>query len=279
MTIIEKKTLDEERALYGSRELIVRDCRFEGAADGESAFKECADIVAEKCRFDLRYPFWHNVGLVINSSEMTENCRAALWYSRGIAINDTAMHGIKAFRECSDIKINNCEVISPEFGWFCSDILMSNTSVESEYFMMGSQRLDLNNVTFHGKYSFQYIEDSVFDNCVFDTKDAFWHSKNVTVKNSVIRGEYLAWYSESLTLINCKISGTQPFCYCENLTLVDCEMTDTDLAFEKSSVTATITTPVISIKNPKSGTITVPSVGEIISDDAKSDAKIIIREC
>ena len=93
----------------------------------------------------------------------------------------------------------------------------------------------------------------------------------------MIKGEYLAWYSNGLTLINCKIMGTQPFCYCRNLKLIDCEMIDTDLCFEKSQVEATITTPVISIKNPISGQIVAPEVGEIIRDEEEAKAKIVIR--
>ena len=37
--IIENQTFDEERALYGEKDLIVRSCRFGGPADGESAFR------------------------------------------------------------------------------------------------------------------------------------------------------------------------------------------------------------------------------------------------
>ena len=94
--------------------------------------------------------------------------------------------------------------------------------------------------------------------------------------DSVVKGEYLAWYSEGLTLINCRIKGTQPFCYCSNLRLVNCSMEDTDLAFEKSTVDAEITTPVISIKNPRGGVIRVPAVSEIIMDDKEAEGKIEI---
>ena len=97
------------------------------------------------------------------------------------------------------------------------------------------------------------------------------------VKNSVIKGEYLAWYCENVTFIDCVISGTQPFCYSRNLKLINCSMTDTDLAFEKSDVEAEITTPVISIKNPRSGVITVPSVGELIMDDPEAKGQVIIK--
>ena len=90
-------------------------------------------------------------------------------------------------------------------------------------------------------------------------------------------GEYLAWYANGLTFENCKIIGTQPLCYCKNLKLIDCEMIETDLCFEKSEVEARITTPVLSIKNPLSGTIVVPEAGEIIMDDenAKGEVRIV----
>ena len=143
---------------------------------------------------------------------------------------------------------------------------MEDCDAESEYFMMRSTGLHFRNVRMKGKYSFQYIEDSVFENCIFDTKDAFWHAKNVVIRDSVVKGEYLAWYCENVTFENCKIIGTQPLCYCKGLRLVGCEMIDCDLAFERSEVQATITTPVISIKNPLSGCITVPAVGEVIRD-------------
>lgn len=42
--IIENQTFDEERALYGLKDLTVKNCRFDGPADGESAFKECRNI-------------------------------------------------------------------------------------------------------------------------------------------------------------------------------------------------------------------------------------------
>ena len=90
--VIAHQTFDEERALYGSHDLLVRDCSFDGPADGESAFKEGSQIQVERCFFNLRYPFWHDHGLKINGSEMTELCRAALWYSDHIEITGTNAH-------------------------------------------------------------------------------------------------------------------------------------------------------------------------------------------
>lgn len=278
MTTITNKTFDEERTLYAVQDILVKDCAFDGPADGESAFKEGRGIAVDHCFFNLRYPFWHDTGLKIANSEMTEFCRAALWYSENVEINDTKLHGIKALRECANIKMRGCDIISPEFGWSVRGITMKNCTAESEYFMMRSERLNFRDVRFKGKYSFQYITDSVFENCVFDTKDAFWHGKNIIVRNSVVKGEYLAWYSENITFENCKIIGTQPLCYCKNLKLINCEMIDTDLSFERSEVEATLTTPIVSIKNPLSGHIYVPEVGEIIMDIDGAEGEIIIEK-
>lgn len=276
MKVIENQNFDMERALYGSEGVLIKNCSFDGSADGESALKEGKEIEAVRCFFNLRYPFWHDRGLTITDSELTELCRAALWYSTDIEITDTKLHGIKALRECSDVVIKNCDIISPEFGWSVRGIRMEDTAAVSEYFMMRSENLTFRGVNFKGKYSFQYIKNAVFENCVFDTKDAFWHGENITVRNSVVKGEYLAWYSEGLTLINCKIIGTQPLCYCKNLKLIDCEMVDTDLAFEKSEVEAVITTKIDSIKNPLSGRIWAAEVGELIMDDGDAKGEVVI---
>lgn len=277
MNIIENKVFDEERALYESKDLKLVNCGFHGKADGESALKESSNIIADHCFCDLRYPFWHNHSLKISNSEMTANCRAALWYSDNVIIANTSLHGIKAVRECENVTIEDCDISSPEFGWFSKKILMSNCRAESEYFLLRSRDITLKNVDFKGKYSFQYIENAVLENCIFDTKDAFWHAKNVVVRDSVVKGEYLGWYSDNLVFDNCKITGTQPLCYCEKLKLINCEMENTDLSFEKSDVTAEILTPIDSVKNPRSGRITAPEIGTVIRDDEESRCEIIIR--
>ena len=268
---------DEERALYGSNGVHVLNCHVAGPADGESFLKESRNIHVEKSDFHLRYPFWHNTHLKIEDSEMAKTCRAAIWYSEDISVTGTKMHGVKALRECKDITIRDCDINSPEFGWFVKHLNVRDCRIEGEYLLMRSRAIRFQNVEMKGKYSFQYIKNSEFEDCNFDTKDAFWHAKNIVVRNSVIKGEYLAWYSENIIFDNCTIIGTQPLCYCKGLVLKNCKMIDADLAFEKSIVAdATILTRVDSIKNPKSGFIHVSEVGEIIRTDPDSKAEILV---
>lgn len=276
MTIYHTQTFDEERALYASTDIQVFNCRFEGPQDGESALKECTNVQTENCTFALRYPLWHSRHIQMTHCQMTEMCRAALWYSSDIHILHSKLHGIKALRECAQVFMHHCSMISSEFGWFTKGIHMDTCSAAGEYFMLHSHQLEFQNVTLKGKYSFQYITDSTFEHCTFDTKDAFWHAKNITVKNCTLKGEYLAWYSEHVTFENCKIIGTQPFCYCKDLKLINCEMIETDLSFEKSQVQATLISPILSIKNPLSGYIQAPLVHELILDDPEAKCQIDI---
>ena len=277
MELVENKTFDQERALYGTRDLLVRHCQFDGPADGESALKECRDITVQDCFFNLRYPFWHDHKLTIAGCELTPLCRAALWYTEHAEIRDSKLHGIKAVRECGDIKISGCDILSPEFGWSTRGMQMADTHVESEYFMMRSDHVYLDKVDFKGKYSFQYVHEMVIENSMLDTKDAFWHAQNVVVRNSVVKGEYLGWYSDNVTFENCLIQGTQPLCYCTNLKLVNCRMGGCDLSFERSQVEATLSESPASIKNPLSGTITIPAETEVIRDIPGADGKIRVQ--
>ena len=278
MVIFDSGRFDEERAFYGEEKVIVRGISIDGPADGESAFKECRDVYASGCFFNLCYPFWHDKKVKICDSEMTEKCRAALWYSENIEITGTKLHGIKALRECSHVSISDSDIVSMEFGWMSRDVEISDTTAEGEYFMFRGDSLRFDNVTFKGKYSFQYVKDSIFEDCVFDTKDAFWHAENVLVRNCFVKGEYLAWYAKNITFENCKIIGTQPLCYCEGLKLINCQMEECDLAFEKSYVEATVTTNIDSIKNPSGGFIEAPSVGEMIIDDENALCELHIDD-
>ena len=264
MRTIKNERFDEERALYASRGLKIDGCRFEGPADGESALKECRDITAENCFFDLRYPMWHCEGLTVNGSVQTENCRAALWYDADVTLKNSTFNGIKAVRECRGVTMENCDANSPEFGWRSADITIKNSRITSQYAFFECKNIRADGLCLEGKYTFQYIENSTFANCRFKTKDAFWHAKNVTVYDSVLEGEYLAWYSEGLTLVRCRIKGTQPLCYCKGLKLVDCTTEDCDLAFEYSDVQAEIRGGIVSVKNPESGKICADEIGELI---------------
>jgi hypothetical protein len=61
--------------------------------------------------------------------------------------------------------------------------------------------------------------------------------------------------------------------------MIDCEMgNECDLAFEDSNLQATIKSSIVSVKNPRSGSIKALSIGEVILDKnlrAPGDCKIV----
>ncbi len=276
---IKNREFEEERALYGVKDVVLEHCAFRGDADGESALKESCGVIAETCEFALRYPLWHAQNVCLSHVTMTETCRAPLWYDKDVCVRDSKLYGTKAVRECRNVLIENTDIRSEEFGWFSSDICVKNTAFEGMYAFLHAENLTAQNLNFTGKYSFQYLKNATFHHCTFKTKDAFWHAENVTVYDSVIEGEYLGWYAQGLRLVRCHIKGTQPLCYAKGLLLEDCTMEGCDLAFEKSDVDASLHGHVESIKAPASGRITVDSVGEILpeNDGTHGEAQILIR--
>ena len=275
-----RRVFPNERDLYGSNDLRLVECAFEGKEDGESALKESSNLELVRCNMALRYPLWHCEGVRLSDCHMEETCRAPIWYSKHFVIENSELLGVKALRECESVKISGGSIVSPEFGWRSRKISIGDCKIEGEYPFFEARDLSLSHVSLTGKYSFQYVENMTIDSCNFATKDAFWHTKNVTVRNSVISGEYLGWYSENLTFENCKISGTQPLCYCKGLRLINCELDGADFAFEYSQVEADLCGSLISVKNPLSGFVTADRIDEILlTADSKRpcNCKITVR--
>ena len=77
-----------ERPLFASHDLQLDNVVIHA---GESALKECSNIIAIGCRFEGKYPFWHVDGFTIKNSLFTEGGRAALWYSQNLVMTDTRL--------------------------------------------------------------------------------------------------------------------------------------------------------------------------------------------
>ena len=266
MELIKDKEVGGERPLFAARNLRLENVTVHA---GESALKCCANIVADGCTFEGKYPFWHVDGFRINRCLFTPGARAALWYSRNLVMTDTQVDAPKMFREMDGIVLRGVNIPDGlETLWHCRNVDIRDVRIEkADYLFMHSSDIRISEYRQQGNYSFQYCRNVEIRNAHIDSKDAFWGTENVTVYDSVLNGEYLGWHSRRLKLVRCRISGTQPLCYCRDLELEDCILApDCDLAFEDSEVKATIISPVTSIKNPLKGEIGAKGVGEVIVD-------------
>ena len=203
---------------------------------------------------------------------MDVTARSVIWYTHNITINDTLIEAPKTFRRSSFITLNNVNMPNAlETMWNCKNIVLNDVSVTGDYFAFGSENIEANNLVIDGNYSFDGGKNITIRNSKLISKDAFWNCENVIVYDSVIVGEYLGWNSKNVTFINCEIESLQGLCYMDNLKMVNCKLINTTLAFEYSTVDATIEGCVDSIKNPSSGVIKVDSVKELILEEEYID--------
>lgn len=281
MEIIKDKEFGGERPLFGSRDLTLENVTIHA---GESALKQCRNIRAVNCRFEGKYPFWHVDGFVVDKCLFTPGARAALWYSRDLIMTDTLVEAPKMFREMEHLTLRNVTLPdAQETLWHCRDVELRDVKVENaDYLFMHGADINIDRYEQHGNYSFQYCRNVIIRNAEIHSKDAFWNTEDVTIFDSSISGEYLGWHSRRLRLVNCHIAGTQPLCYCRDLILENCTFDpDCDLAFEDSTLKATVNSPITSVKNPRSGSIHARSIGEIITDShilLPADCKITTDE-
>ena len=99
MKQIKNTHYEGERPLFASHGLYLEEVTIHA---GESALKECSDIEAVNCRFEGKYPFWHNDGFVVKNCLFTEGARAALWYSRNLKMKDTLWKHRRCFAKWTE---------------------------------------------------------------------------------------------------------------------------------------------------------------------------------
>lgn len=279
MTTIKNQEFGGERPLYCQHDLVLEGVTIH---IGESSLKETANIVAHNCRFEGKYVFWECRGFEVDNCYFAESARSSLWYSENVKMTHCQVDAPKMFRRMKGIRLSHCTFPNAlETFWDCSDISIDNCTIkQADYLFMHCSDIDICDYRQDGNYSFQYARRVVIRNAVLNSKDSFWESEDCTIIDSEINGEYLGWYAKNLRLIRCHITGEQPLCYCENLYMEDCTMgNDANLAFEYSSIEATIKGDVVSVKNPSSGHIIVRGrIGELfIDENQKAPASCIIE--
>lgn len=261
--------LTGERALFQGNKLDIFDTIFD---DGESPLKESSDIALYGSMFKWKYPLWYSNNIYTENCSWFEMARAGVWYTNNMTIKNALIEAPKNFRRCDGLNFDNVTLTNAEETlWHCKNVTMSNVTAKGNYFAMNSENMRLDNFQLVGNYSFDGCKNLEIHNSKLMTKDAFWNTDHVTVYDSVISGEYLGWNAKNLTLINCTIESLQGMCYIDNLVMKNCKLINTTLAFEYSTVDATITGGINSVMNPTSGTITADYITELIMDKDKID--------
>ena len=235
-------------------------------------------LTLAKLYFYIDYAVRFFVGKKYNRLDMA---RAGVWYTDNISVEDCVIEAPKNFRRCDGVTLRNVSMSNAaETLWNCKNIKLDRVVAKGDYFAMNCENVEIDGLTLYGNYSFDGVKNMTVKNSKLLSKDAFWNSDNVTVYDSFISGEYLGWNAKNLTLVNCTVESLQGMCYIDDLVMKNCKLINTTLAFEYSTVQADISGSVNSVINPKGGTITAESIGELIMEKDKIDptlTKIICR--
>ena len=279
MEILSNGIFTGERALYAKKGIRVCDSVFE---DGESPLKECENIEVFSSAFRWKYPMWYSSDVLVENSTLEQSARSGIWYTRGITMRNCKIDAPKTFRKSEDIVLSDCRLENAlETLWSCKNVQIKNCRVIGDYFAMNCENFYGENIILDGNYFLDGAKNVVIKNSVLNSKDSFWNCENVEVYDSVIVGEYIGWNSKNVTFVNCKIESNQGFCYMEKLRLENCVLENTDLAFEFSTVDATVNSKIDSVKNVISGKIVAKEIGEIIMQEEfviTSKTEIIIKK-
>lgn len=281
MRTIKNQSFGGERPLFESHGLRLENVTI---TEGESGIKECSDIECDRCRFEGKYPLWHVDRSIVANCYFAPSSRSAIWYSNDMEMTDCVIDGPKFFREMRRLRL--CNVVinnADETFWNVDGLNIDNVELhEGTYPFMGSRNIRVDNLRSDSLYVFQYVRDVEIHHAHIVTKDAFWEVENVTIYDSYLDGEYLGWHSKNLRLVNCHIVGEQPLCYAHDLVLENCTFdSESDRAFEYSTLRADIRGNIKSVKNPASGIIVADGYGEIILDEnikGPADCQILTRE-
>lgn len=275
--MFKNQTFTGERALFQAQNVSLSHCTFE---DGESPLKESRQIQADNTRFAWRYPLWHDEHVSLSECFFTEDARAALWYTDHVSMKNCTVEAPKTIRRCQDLEITDTTFPAAlETLWFCQDVRLKNVSVTGDYFAMNCSDLEIDHLELNGKYSFDGTKNVVIRNSRLITKDAFWNSENITVYDSYIFAEYLGWNSKNLTFINCTIESNQGLCCVDHLVMRNCKTENTTLAFEYSTVDVELTSGIVSVFNPKSGSIKAPRIDTLILEEKQIHPEDTVIDC
>ncbi|MTV82274.1 DUF3737 family protein [Secundilactobacillus folii] len=270
MKEINQQVFEGERAQFKAHDLHFQNCTFQ---NGESPLKHSHDVTVDHNIFKWKYPLWYSDNVQVTNSTLKNGAHAGIWYTKHLTMDNVMIEDTKTFRHISDSKLSNITISNAgETLWWCQNVKLDHITATGDYFGKNCENITVDHLKLSGNYAFDGSKNIEVHNSTFETHDAFWNCENVTVYDSTLIGEYLAWNTKHIRFVNCWIESDQGLCYVDDLQMENCSLINTDLAFEYcSNINAQIVTKIDSVKNPISGVISAPAIGELIQDDPEID--------
>ncbi len=269
MKEIQNEHFSGERALYQANGLKISGTSF---GYGESPLKRSSYIKLSDSTFSSKFPLWHSEMIKLKNCMMTEDGRAAIWYSKEVGADDIIVEAPKCFRRCSGLSLRNVSFPNgDEVLWKCNNVRLDRVKVNGDYFAMDCDGMEISGLELTGGYAFDGVKNVTVRDSVINCRDAFWNCENVIIYNSTIKGKCFGWHSKNISLVNCTVESREGLCGIDNLMMKNCKMPNTSFAFEYSTINVDIVGNIDSVRNPRGGIIKADSIGVIILEQEKID--------
>ena len=117
-------------------------------------------------------------------------------------IIDGIEHGESAFKECTNITLEDTHIILNYCVWHCHNITLLKSII------------DVNS-----RASIWYCCNIEIVNCKLNGVKVCRNCTNLTLKDCIINSDEFAWKTEGVNVINCKINGVYPFLSSSNINI------------------------------------------------------------
>ena len=130
----------------------------------------------------------------------------AFYGSKNVHFKNVIIDGIEqgesAFKECSNITLEDTNIILKYCVWHCHNITLFKSIIDA-----------------NSRASIWYCSNIEIVNCKLNGIKGCRNCENLTLKDCVINSDDFGWKCEGVKVINCKISGVTPFLDSSNVTL------------------------------------------------------------
>lgn len=125
MKTIENQTFDMERALYASKNILLKErserLHFTNVQlNGKYSFQYIQDSVFEGCTFDTKDAFWHAKNVIVRNSVVKGEYLA--WYCENVTFENCRIIGTQPLCYCKNLKLIDCEMIDTDLSFEKSDV-------------------------------------------------------------------------------------------------------------------------------------------------------------
>lgn len=149
--------------------------------------------------------------------------------------------GESALKECSRVKVHNCNFSLRYPLWHAKDFLLSDSQMEptARAPMWYTEKGTIRHSVIDGVKALRECDDTLVENSVIHSPEFGWRCRGVKVRHSAIESEYLFFDCRNIEIAELSVKGKYSFQYVENMTIEHSALDTKDAFWHAKNVTVT----------------------------------------